>query len=151
MTLNSSEVSLPPPPGTQGVPGGGVERPSGCSFGLPSFYHGRLLSSPLICGARNVHSSATISASLDTVARINIQFRCIHPAESIAADGFIHAFLPCVPYAGAGGRAGRHRAPRGGIAMPHKLVAGIHPTPMWISTLKGCQATPVSDCVKLRA
>ena len=26
----------------------------------------------------------------------------------------------------------------------------VHPTPMWTSTLRRCQATPVSDCVKLK-
>lgn len=26
----------------------------------------------------------------------------------------------------------------------------VHPTPMWTSTLRGCQATPVSHCVKLK-
>lgn len=26
----------------------------------------------------------------------------------------------------------------------------VRPTPMWTSTLKGCQATPVSHCVKLK-
>lgn len=68
----------------------------------------------------------------------------------------VHSYVfPCV----LGGREGKRREKgrkKGGrvqwsVVKLHKFVAGIHPTPMWISTLKGCQATPVSDCVKLQA
>lgn len=99
----------------------------------------------LICSARNAHSPATISASLDA-ARINIQFRCIHPpSRSPQPAGSFTRFFSMCPLR-RGGQRGREKGEQGPGRNSDSRISSSQ-----VYTLRQCGFSPLKVAKQRRS